>query len=116
MPPLRGMITLRRLKLLLSAAELACAAMSLAAAWQADAAMDKSGLGDLERFALWNSIVGLSLMLFFLLWVSAVLVALFTRQREQYPGNAQYWKEMVPDVLCPPLLLGAGWLVFVLFH
>ncbi|GFO64609.1 hypothetical protein GMPD_25280 [Geomonas paludis] len=110
------MITLRRLKLLLAAAQLACAATSLTAAWQADAAMDKSGLGDLERFAFWNSIVGLSLMLFFLLWVAALLLALFAWQRDPSAGAWQRWKDLIPDVLCPPVLLAAGWLVFALFH
>ncbi|WP_224983159.1 hypothetical protein [Geomonas agri] len=110
------MITLRRMKLLLAGTELACAAVSLAAAWQAEAAMDKSGLGDLDQFAFWNSIVGLSLMLFFLLWVAAVLLALFTRQREQYASARRYWKELIPDVLAPPLLLGAGWLAFALLQ
>ncbi|MBU5613155.1 hypothetical protein [Geomonas azotofigens] len=110
------MISLRRLKLLLSGAELLCAAVSLAAAWQAEAAMNKSGLGDLERFAFWNSIVGLTLMLFFLLWVAALLLALFTRQRQQYASTGRYWLDLVPDVLCPPVLLGAGWLAFMLLQ
>ena len=108
------MTSLRRLKLLFCAAELACAAASLMAAWQAKATMYKNGLDDLERFASWNSIVGLTLVLFFLLWVAAALIAIFTRQREEFASAWQYWKYLVPDVLCPPLLLAAGWLVFAL--
>ncbi|MBJ6800315.1 hypothetical protein [Geomonas propionica] len=108
------MTSLRRLKLLLCVAELACAAASLTAAWQAKATAETSGLDDLERFAFWNSIVGLTLVLFFLLWVAAVLIALFTRQRGEFASAGQYWKYLVPDVLCPPFLLAAGWLVFAL--
>ncbi|QXM08941.1 hypothetical protein KP002_18560 [Geomonas subterranea] len=107
-------MTPARAKLPLSVAELLCAATSLAAALQAERSMDKSGIGDLERFAFWNSVVALSVMLFFLFWVAAVLLALFTRQRGNFPSAARYWKDLIPDVLFPPLLLAAGWLVFVL--
>ncbi|QWV98481.1 hypothetical protein KP005_04120 [Geomonas nitrogeniifigens] len=116
MPPLHSMTTLRRLKLLLAAAELVCVAASLTAAWQAHASMEMSGLGDLDRFAFWNSIIALSLMLFFLLWVAAVLLALFARQREHFGSAARYWKHLVPDVLLPPVLLAAGWLAFVVLQ
>lgn len=109
------MTALRRLKLALCAAEIACAAFSLAAAWQAESAMDKSGLGDLDRFAFWNSIAGLSVMLFFLAWVAAVLLAVLTRQRGEFATAAQYWKQLIPDVLLPPVLLAAGWLGFTIW-
>lgn len=108
-------MTLRQLKLALCAGEIACAIASLAAARAADIAMDKTGLGDLERFAFWNSIVGLSVMLFFLLWVAAVLLAVFTRQREFFASRGKYWMNLVPDVILPPLVMVAGWgAVFIL--
>lgn len=109
------MTTLRRWKPVLSAAELLFAAVSLVAAWQADRAMDKSAIGDLERFAFWNSIVGLSVMLFFLFWVAAVLLAVFARQRGEFASASRYWKDLVPDVLLPPVVLAAGWLAYVIF-
>lgn len=78
--------------------------------------MDKSGLGDLDRFAFWNSIVGLSVMLFFLAWVAAVLLAVLTRQRAEFPSAAKYWKQLIPDVLLPPVLLATGWLWFAVWQ
>lgn len=102
-------MNLRHLKLALCAGEIACVVASLSAARAADLAMDKTGVGDLDRFAFWNSIVGLSVMLFFLLWVAAVLLAVFSRQREFYASKREYWMNLVPDVILPPLLMGAGW-------
>lgn len=109
------MTTLRRWKPVLSAAELLFAAVSLVAARQADRAMDKSGIGDLERFAFWNSVVGLSVMLFFLFWVAAVLLAVFAWQRGEFASASRYWKNLVPDVFLPPVVLAAGWLAYVIF-
>ncbi len=102
-------MNLRRLKLALCAGEMVCVVASLAAARAADIAMDQSGLGGLDRFAFWNSIVGLSVMLFFLLWVAAVLLAVFSRQREFYASKREYWMNLVPDVILPPLVMLAGW-------
>lgn len=108
-------MTMRGLKPVLSGAQLLFAAASLFAVRQADQAMNKSGIGDLDRFAFWNSIVGLSVMLFFLFWVAAVLLAVFAGRRGDFTSTARYWKSLLPDVLLPPVALAAGWLAYVTF-
>lgn len=102
-------MNLHRLKLALCAGEMTCVIASLAAVRGANIAMDNNGLGDLDRFAFWNSIVGLSVMLFFLLWVAAVLLAVFSSQRALYASRREYWMNLVPDVILPPLAMVAGW-------
>lgn len=75
--------------------------------------MDKTGIGDLDNFAFWNSLAGLSLIVYFLLWVIAIVFALLARQQRSFSSAGQYWKSLIPDVLLPPLVLAGSWLAYL---
>ncbi len=97
-----------------SAAEFFFVAVFLVSGWLSDRAMDKTGIGDLEKFTYWNRFAGLSIMSFALLWVTAVILALAFRHRKHYSSAQAYWQALLPDVLLPPLLLILGWVVILI--
>jgi hypothetical protein len=102
------------IQLVLSAAEFSFVAVFLISVWQSDRALDKSGIGDPEKFTFWNRYAGLGVKYFVLLWVVAVVLSLFFRRRKDFQSVKSYWRSLIPDVLLPPLILILGWLVILI--
>jgi hypothetical protein len=105
---------LNLIQIMLSATEFFFVAVFLVSCWQSDRALDKSGIGDPERFTYWNRYAGFSIKNFVLLWLIAVVLSLVFRRRKHCDSSKTYWKSLVPDVLLPPLVLVLGWLVILI--
>jgi len=101
-------------KYILSAAEFFCVAVFLVSGWQSDRALDKSGIGDPEKFTYWDRYAGISIKFFVLLWVVAITYALVLRRRKHYLSGKAYWRALLPDVLLPPFILVLGWLIILI--
>jgi len=97
-----------------SATELFLVTGFLVSCWLSDRAMDKTGIGDLEKFTYWNRYAGLSIMSFVLVWVTTVILALVFRRRKHYSSARAYWQALLPDVLLPPFILVLGWLIILI--
>lgn len=97
-----------------SAAEFFFVAGFLVSCWLSDRAMDKAGIGDLEKFTYWNRYAGLSIMSFVLVWVTAVILALVFRRRKHFLSAKTYWQALLPDVLLPPFVLVLGWIIILI--
>lgn len=102
------------LQIIFSAAEFLLVAVFLVSGWQSDRALDKSGIGDPEKFTYWDNYAGLSIKYFVLLWVAAVILALVFRPRKHFPSAREYWKALLPDVLLPPFVLILGWVIILI--
>ncbi|QSV46272.1 hypothetical protein [Geobacter benzoatilyticus] len=85
------------------------------AAWKSDRALDKSGIGDPERFTFWNEIAGISFNVFIIAWLIGVSILLFNHfnSRKSHEPK-QLWQQSNRGVWLPPLLLFIGWLVCIL--
>ena len=102
------------LQIIFSAAEFFLVAVFLVSGWQSDRALDKSGIGDPEKFTYWDRYAGLSIKYFALLWVSAVILALVFKRRKHFATAEAYWKALLPDVLLPPFILILGWVIILI--
>ncbi|UAC05013.1 hypothetical protein KVP06_04835 [Geobacter sulfurreducens] len=102
------------IQIILSAGEFFFVAVFLVSGWQSDRALDKSGIGDPEKFTYWNGYAGLSVKCFAVLWTVAVVLSLLFRRSKDFDSKKAYWRSLVPDVLLPPLVLVLGWLVILI--
>jgi hypothetical protein len=102
------------IQIIFSAAEFFFVTVFLVSCWQSDRALDKSGIGDPEKFTYWNRYAGLSIKYFVLLWVAAVILSLVFRRRKHYPTAKAYWRALLPDVLLPPFVLVLGWIIILI--
>ena len=83
--------------------------------WQGDRALDKSGIGDPEKFAFWNQIAGVSFYLFVAAWLSSVAILLYFYVLAQKKLEAKpSWQPSNRGLWVPPLLLFLGWVIGVL--
>jgi hypothetical protein len=92
--------------------ELSAAMAFVWAVWNADQAMDKSGLGDYARFAYWNNWAGVFWYVFIGLWLVGITAAGF---RE----GGRFWRWPIRSrvglfVIGPPLALLFGMVVSLL--
>jgi hypothetical protein len=71
-------------QLIFSVSEFFFFAAFLVSVWQSDRALDKSGFGDIEKFAFWDKYAGLSIKLFFLLWTISIIFSLLFKRRKQF--------------------------------
>jgi len=85
----------------------------LVSCWQSDRALDKSGIGDPEKFTYWDKYAGLSIKYIVLLWVTAVTLAHLIRRRKHFPFTKAYRKALLPDVFLPPFVLVIGWVILI---
>lgn len=69
--------------------------------WQADQAMDKSGLGNVETWRRFNSLAGIAFYGAALLWLATITLALFGRVFSTFKAQVA--------VGLPPLALVIGW-------
>ena len=75
--------------------------------WQADKAMDKTGIGNLELSQHYNTYAGYSISIFVALWVASIIVALLAKRfKDKFSQVA---------ISLPPLLLALSWLSFMFF-
>ena len=102
------------IQIIFSAAEFFFVTVFLVSCWQSDRTLDKSGIGDPEKFTYWDRYAGLSIKYFVLLWVAAVILSLMFRRRKHYPTAKAYWRALLPDVLLPPFVLVLGWIVILI--
>lgn len=102
------------IQIILSAAEFFFVTVFLVSCWQSDRALDKSGIGDPEKFTYWDRYAGLSIKYFVLLWVAAVILAIVFRRWKHYPTAKAYWRALLPDVLLPPFILVLGWVIILI--
>lgn len=102
------------IQIIISAAEFFFVAVFLVSCWQSDRALDKSGIGDPEKFTYWDRYAGLSIKYFVLLWIVAVILALLFRRWKHFHSAKAYWKALLPDVLLPPFVLVLGWIIILI--
>lgn|SRR6266581_727935 len=105
---------LNQLKVIFSVAEFFFVAVFIVSGWQSDRALDKSGIGDPEKFTYWDRYAGLGIKCFVITWVAAVILALLFRRRKDFPSTKAYWRSLIPDVLLPPFTLVFGWLIILI--
>lgn len=89
-------------------------AVFLVSGWQSDRALDKSGIGDPEKFIFWDRYAGFGIKYFLLLWVIAIILSLLFRRRKHFTSANAYWRSLIPDVILPPMVLILGWLVILI--
>jgi len=89
--------------LILSLVQLMLIAAFLRCAWQADQAMDKTGIGNLELCQQYNSYAGIAFYLAVTLWVVSIIFAVF----------GKCFKETHSQIAIgfPPLIMVVGWLL-----
>jgi hypothetical protein len=105
---------LNAVRYIFSAAEFFLVTVFLVSCWQSDRALDKSGIGDPEKFTYWDRYAGLSIECFALVWIVAVVLALVFRRRKHYSSTKAYWRTLLPDVLLPPFVLVLGWVIILI--
>lgn len=85
------------------------------AGWQADRALDKSGIGDPEIFSYWNNIAGISFYTFVGAWVAGVIILILIRRFLRQNGrDFPPWAKSNVGAWLPPMLLSLGWFISVL--
>ena len=85
------------------------------ALWQADRALDKSGIGDPEKFNYWNQICGISFYAFLCAWVFGVSILAFIRLRlRQRKMEVPTWAQSNVGIWLPLALLSFGWTISIL--
>jgi ABC-type branched-subunit amino acid transport system permease subunit len=72
---------------------------------QADLAMGKDGIGDIEKCNTFNSNAGISFYSVVVLWLSVVFISLIKRQFKS--------KEAQLAIGVPPVVILVGWLLFI---
>jgi glycosyltransferase involved in cell wall biosynthesis len=83
------------------------------ASWKADRALDKSGIGDIERFTYWNALAGNYIKLFFLAWVITLFIAIIIHVKKH--GFINILKTKLPYyVILPPLAILAFCIISIL--
>ncbi|MCX5877343.1 MAG: hypothetical protein NT087_13830 [Deltaproteobacteria bacterium] len=83
--------------------------------WQGDRALDKSGIGDPEKFTFWNQIAGGSFYLFVVAWLSGIAMLLYFHVLARKKTDAKpSWQPSNRGLWVPPLLLSLGWLIGIL--
>lgn len=102
------------IQIILSIGEFFFVGVFLLSCWNSDRALDKSGIGDPEKFTYWDRYAGLGIRSFVLLWIVAVVLWLFIKRRKDFESTRAYWRSLIPDVLLPPLVLVFGWLVILI--
>lgn len=75
----------------------------LRCAWQADQAMDKTGIGNLELWQQYNSYAGIAFYLAVTLWVVSIIFAVFGKCFKETPSQIA--------IGFPPLIMVVGWLL-----
>ena len=73
--------------------------------WQADQAMDKSGIGNFEEWSRLNHLAGISINCLVVLWISTFIIILFSSRIRS--------KQAQLSIALPPLALIVSW--FALF-
>lgn len=102
---LRPMLRLKIMKrwlVLLLILQIASVVLFLHYAHQADLAMGKDGIGDVENFTILNKYAGLSFYSAMVLWVSSVVVSLVKKQFKS--------KEAQFAIGVAPVAIIAGWI------
>jgi len=89
--------------------------------WYSDRALDKSGIGDPERFTFWNQYAGWAFKIFLALWIAGVVHAIWRRKIEATHNAAvastfqkSTWRGPALHLLLPPVLLFVGWLLILI--
>ncbi len=83
------------------------------ASWKADRALDKSGIGDIERFTYWNALAGNYIKLFFLAWVITLFIVISIDVQKHSFINIL--KTKLPYyVILPPLAILAFCIISIL--
>ena len=95
--------------------ELAAIVIFTIAGWQADRALDKSGIGDPEKFSYWNNIAGISFYAFVGAWMAGVIILILIRRILRQNGRAiPPWAKSNVGAWLPPMLLSLSWFISVL--
>jgi len=86
---------------IISLVQIVLISVFLYCAWQADQAMDKAGVGDLELWRQYNSYVGIAFYLAAVLWVVSIILAV----------SAKCYKETHTQIaiVLPPFIIVLGW-------
>jgi hypothetical protein len=88
---------------ILSLVQLMLIAAFLRCAWQADHAMDKTGIGNLESWQQYNSYAGIAFYLAVTLWVVSIIFTVFGKCFKETPSQIA--------IGIPPLIMIAGFLL-----
>ena len=85
----------------ISLVQIALTIIFLYCAWQADQAMDKAGVGNLELWRQYNSYVGIAFYLTLAMWVGSIVLAV----------SSKCFKEPHSQIAIgiPPLIMVLGW-------
>lgn len=93
--------------------EVISAIIFFVANWQADRALDKSGIGDPERFTYWNNIAGSCFKVFALAWVCVIVVEVGIHVKDH--GIKSMMKIRLPYyVTLSPLVASILWVISIL--
>ena len=83
--------------------------------WQADRALDKSGIGDPERFFYWNTIATYGARTFLLAWLVSVTVEQLDSMRYTSKTAKGIMRARVPIyIIVPPSVLVVLWIISIL--
>jgi hypothetical protein len=83
--------------------------------WQGDRALDRSGIGDPEKFTFWSQIAGVSFSLFVGAWLSGIVIlSCFYVLARKKPEAKPSWQPSNRGLWVPPLLLSLGWVIGIL--
>lgn len=91
---------------ILTTTQLALIAASIWCVRQADKAMDKAGIGNLELNQQYNSYAGKAISIAVVLWIAAALLAVFCKSIKE-----SYFQIVIA---VPPLVLIVSWLLLLI--
>ena len=95
--------------------EVISALVFFVAGWEADRALDKSGIVDPERFTYWNSISGDGIKVFLLSWIASIAVEAAQCIRQTGFAVKGILKTRLPIyITVPPVALLVLWVITIL--
>jgi hypothetical protein len=86
---------------IISIVQIALIAIFLHCAWQADQAMDKTGVGNLELWRQYNSYAGIAFYLALAMWVVSIILSVSGKCLKETHSQIA--------ISLPPLFMVLGW-------
>ena len=107
---------LRRTLIATTAVQTIALACFIYAVRRSDAAMDKSGIGDVALMQKWSAVAGVSFYSFFLLWLLGLTMATagWLLRSRSVPPATDSARTAAYALLLPPVIFACGWLAVLL--
>jgi hypothetical protein len=105
----------KKIQISLIIIQILAALIFFVAGWKADRALDKSGIGDPERFSYWNAVATHGMRAFLLSWIASIAVETVDRIRHADLTAKGIMKTRLPIyIIVPPSVVFVLWIISIL--